>query len=130
MQNACIVQRQLQSTATITKNQSNLATKLIHHSFTQVSNKLVLYASFKWHTRSIRRTLYANALNSNVKIKVEDFAELHTPKSQNHSAEYVLDTSTLSASTITVSRSLALSFQSAFQLSFTVLVCYRSRSRI
>jgi len=44
--------------------------------------------------------------------------------------EWTLDTSTPSASTITVSRSLALSFQSAFQLSFTVLVCYRSRSRI
>ena len=44
--------------------------------------------------------------------------------------EYIKDTSALSVSTITVSRSLALSFQSAFQLSFTVLVCYRSRSRI
>lgn len=130
MQNACIVQRQLQLTTATTKNQPNLATKLICHSIAQVSNKLVLFTTFKQQTRLIRRTLYANALSNDAKIEAEDFAELHTPKSQKHSAEYVLDTSTLSASTITVSRSLALSFQSAFQLSFTVLVCYRSRSRI
>jgi hypothetical protein len=44
--------------------------------------------------------------------------------------EYAPDTSAPSASIMSVSRSLALSFQSAFQLSFTVLVCYRSRGRI
>ena len=61
---------------------------------------------------------------------VQDFAEPETSAMRRETAEYARDTSAPSASTITVSRSLALSFQSAFQLSFTVLVCYRSRSHI
>jgi hypothetical protein len=53
-----------------------------------------------------------------------------TTSSQSQTDEYALDTLAPSASITSVSRSLALSFQSAFQLSLTVLVCYRSLGRI
>ena len=105
--------------------QSN-ASAIHRHRFLQA----VLFVDFKRHTQSIRRTLYASAPPPNTTMPAEDFAELQTGKLRPTTAEYALDTSAPSASTITVSRSLALSFQSAFQLSFTVLVCYRSRSHI
>ena len=91
---------------------------------------MVLFANLKQQIRLIRRTLYANAPLLETTMNIEDFTEPQTSKLPRTTAEYALDTSPLSVSTITVSRSLALSFQSAFQLSFTVLVCYRSRSRI
>ena len=92
--------------------------------------KLVLFSVFQRRARPIRRTLRASAPLANTKIHADDFAEHRTHTSRRPVAEYAPDTSAPSASTITVSRSLALSFQSAFQLSFTVLVCYRSRSHI
>ena len=92
--------------------------------------KLVLFSVFQRRARPIRRTLCASAPLANTKTHADDFAEHRTHIACRPVAEYAPDTSAPSASTITVSRSLALSFQSAFQLSFTVLVCYRSRSHI
>lgn len=59
-----------------------------------------------------------------------DAATDQRQQSDSTTTEYVPDTSTPFASITSVSRSLALSFQSTFQLSLTVLVFYRFRGHI
>jgi hypothetical protein len=130
MQNACVLQTPPQLATTTTKPTPFNGQTHLPSARAGFQASLVLYAGLKQRARPIRRTLYANAPFDTTTLQAGDFAEPHTHRLPSRVAEYALDTSPLSASTITVSRSLALSFQSAFQLSFTVLVCYRSRSRI
>ena len=106
-------------------------TALIRHPLHKVSAETVLLNNFHRQHQSTRRTLYANALpyattNSTRSPK----RQINAKQSQRTTTEYALDTSTSFVSIISISRSLALSFQSAFQLSLTVLVRYWSRGHI
>lgn len=100
------------------------------HRILRSAKTRVLYALVQQRNRPTRRTPYANAPDEHNENAARQPCGMPKRRSLRRRTEYAPDTSAPSASIMSVSRSLALSFQSAFQLSFTVLVCYRSRGRI
>ena len=78
--------------------------------------------------RTPQRTPLTNAPTASTHERTR--SGFHLQSGRSRTAECKLDTLALSASTSPVSRPLELSLQSALQLSLTVLVRYRFRSRI